>query len=60
MDIRALASSGAVARFPFSQVPCRKSVVEAKGSYVSGTCKELKASGAGSDFTPGDANYTSA
>ncbi len=36
------------------------SIVEAQGGYVSGTCKELKASGVGSDFTPGDANYTSA
>ena len=35
-------------------------VVEAQGSYVSGTCKELRASGIGSDFRPGDANYTSA
>ncbi len=34
------------------------SVVEVEGSYVSGTCKELRASGVGSDFTPGDANYT--
>jgi hypothetical protein len=29
-------------------------------SYASGTCKDLQASGVGSDFTPGDANYTSA
>lgn len=36
------------------------SVVEAQGGYVSGTCKELKASGVGSNFRPGDANYTSA
>lgn len=35
-------------------------VVEAQGSYVSGTCKDLRASGVGSDFRPGDANYTSA
>jgi len=34
--------------------------VEAQGGYVSGTCKALKASGVGSDFRPGDANYTSA
>ena len=34
-------------------------VVGAGGGYVSGTCKELAASGVGSDFTPGDANYTS-
>ncbi|MGI8934162.1 MAG: excalibur calcium-binding domain-containing protein, partial [Phormidesmis sp.] len=34
--------------------------VESEDSYMSGTCKELKASGVGSDFTPGDANYTSA
>ena len=34
-------------------------IVEAQGSYVSGTCKKLKASGVGSDFRPGDANYTS-
>lgn len=34
------------------------SVVETQGSYVSGTCKALKASGVGSNFTPGDANYT--
>lgn len=27
---------------------------------VNGTCKELKESGVGSDFTSGDANYTSA
>ena len=33
------------------------SVVEA--GYVSGTCKELAASGVGSNFIPGDANYTS-
>jgi len=33
-------------------------VVEAQGGYVSGTCKELKAMGVGSDFRPGDANYT--
>ncbi len=30
------------------------------GGYVGGTCKDLKASGVGSNFTPGDANYTSA
>lgn len=37
------------------------SIVEPQGgSYVSGTCKDLKASGVGSNFTPGDANYTSA
>ena len=36
------------------------SMVEIQGGYVSGTCKELKASGVGSNFTPGDANYTSA
>lgn len=36
------------------------SVAETQGGYVSGTCKDLKASGVGSDFTPGDANYTSA
>ena len=36
------------------------SVVETQGGYVGGTCKELKASGVGSNFTPGDANYTSA
>lgn len=35
------------------------SVVEAGDGYVSGTCKELAASGVGSNFTPGDANYTS-
>ena len=35
------------------------SVVEAGGGYISGTCKELAASGVGSNFTPGDANYTS-
>ena len=35
-------------------------LVEAQGGYVSGTCKALKASGVGSDFRPGDANYTSA
>lgn len=34
-------------------------IVEAGGGYVSGTCKELTASGVGSNFTPGDANYTS-
>ncbi len=34
------------------------SIVDAPGSYVSGTCKELKASGVGSNFTLGDANYT--
>lgn len=34
-------------------------VIETQSGYVSGTCKELKASGVGSDFTPGDANYTS-
>ena len=34
--------------------------VEVQGGYVSGTCKALKASGVGSDFRPGDANYTSA
>lgn len=32
---------------------------DSTGSYASGTCKELKASGVGSNFTPGDANYTS-
>lgn len=37
-----------------------QSAAEAVGSYVNGTCKDLKASGVGSDFTPGDANYTSA
>ena len=37
------------------------SIVEPQGgSYVSGTCKDLKANGVGSNFTPGDANYTSA
>ncbi len=36
-------------------------IVETQGDgYVSGNCKELKASGVGSNFTPGDANYTSA
>ena len=35
-------------------------VEEQGGGYVSGTCKDLAASGVGSDFTPGDANYTSA
>ena len=35
-------------------------MVEDQGGYVGGTCKELKASGVGSDFTPGDANYTAA
>ncbi|PZO13563.1 MAG: hypothetical protein DCF25_15925 [Leptolyngbya foveolarum] len=36
-------------------------IVEAQGGgYVSGTCKDLAASGVGSDFRPGDANYTSA
>ena len=34
------------------------SAVEVEGGYVSGTCKDLKASGVGSNFTPGDANYT--
>ena len=32
-------------------------MVEAQGGYVSGTCKELRDSGVGSNFTPGDANY---
>ncbi len=37
------------------------SIVEPQGDrYVSGTCKDLKANGVGSNFTPGDANYTSA
>ena len=37
------------------------SIVEPQGdSHVSGTCKDLKANGVGSNFTPGDANYTSA
>lgn len=35
------------------------SVVDVEGGYVSGTCKDLKASGVGSNFRPGDANYTS-
>ena len=35
-------------------------VEEQGGGYVGGTCKELAASGVGSDFRPGDANYTSA
>ena len=35
-------------------------IIESQGGYVGGTCKELQASGVGSDFTPGDANYTSA
>ena len=30
------------------------------GGYVGGTCKDLAASGVGSNFTPGDVNYTSA
>lgn len=34
-------------------------VIEAQGGYVGGTCDKLKASGVGSDFTLGDANYTS-
>ncbi len=34
------------------------SVAEPQGGYVSGTCKELAASGVGSNFRPGDANYT--
>ena len=36
------------------------SVVESQSGYVSGTCKALSASGVGSNFRPGDANYTSA
>lgn len=36
-------------------------IVETQDSnYIDGTCKELKASGADSNFRPGDANYTSA
>ena len=35
-------------------------VEEQGGGYVGGTCKDLAASGVGSDFRPGDANYTSA
>ena len=35
-------------------------VEEKSGGYVGGTCKDLAASGVGSDFRPGDANYTSA
>ena len=35
-------------------------VEEQSGGYVGGTCKDLAASGVGSDFRPGDANYTSA
>lgn len=33
---------------------------ETEGSYVSGTCRELRDSGVGSNFRPGDANYTAA
>ena len=33
--------------------------MEAKGSYVSGICKELKASSVGSNFTPSGPNYSS-
>lgn len=41
--------------------PIQAAVVEmpAQGSYTSGTCKDLRAMGVGSNFTPGDANYTS-
>ena len=35
-------------------------VEEQGGGYVGGTCKDLADSGVGSDFRPGDANYTSA
>lgn len=35
-------------------------IEEPQGEYVDGTCKMLKASGVGSNFRPGDANYTSA
>lgn len=29
-----------------------------QGGYVSGTCKDLRSRGVGSNFTPGDPNYT--
>lgn len=45
---------------PLGEPEAALSVIETQGGYVSGTCKDLKASGVGSDFRPGDANYTSA
>jgi len=52
----AIAQQQALSQEPEMLMP----VVEAQGGYVSGTCKDLKAMGVGSDFRPGDANYTSA
>jgi hypothetical protein len=43
---------------PTEQFQTALSIVEPQGGYVSGTCKDLRASGVGSNFTPGDANYT--
>ena len=56
IEEQAIAQQQVAARESETTLP----MVEAQGGYVSGTCKELRASGVGSDFTPGDANYTSA
>lgn len=34
-------------------------LIEYEGTYVAGSCTSLKERGVGSDFTPGDPNYTS-